>query len=307
MTDFIPYEIVNTEAQEAVDLIKDPRYSVKGLAEPGPPDESFMGDARKKLPYEMRAMVLVKKFLPGPRTIRVIYDSIGEHWTYRCKSPPNQVPFVIHGLKDMMAPLARNILKPAPFMGLDQYPWFNYATDTIFFEYLSCEATSEGNPKYVAAMKEVSAYLRDHNKDKLQKPVRQIKITWCHNESRPQPILDRFRGIRHLEKITLVAHDHYTDAFPDKDEEVNNESDEDSDQDNDDVVSEPEDTSAYNYEREHEVEPVDMRAMVRAGDLNGSSGKRTAWRPYRFEVELIDHNGEPVLYWDDEDAYHDAN
>ncbi|KAL5329292.1 hypothetical protein ACEPPN_002803 [Leptodophora sp. 'Broadleaf-Isolate-01'] len=89
-------------------------------------------------------------------------------------------------------------------------------------------------------------------------------------------VLNSFRGIPNLEKVSLLAHDHYTDADFD-----------------------PELGSDYNFMREYEYESRDMRAMVSSGELNGSIWPENKPNAkvcrYPFEVELLDHNGEKVL------------
>ncbi|KAG4434204.1 hypothetical protein IFR05_010305 [Cadophora sp. M221] len=272
------YRIVNHEARNAMRLVKTPDYPVNGLVELGPPDETFMGGAAK-LPTELKAVILVEKFLPGPRVIRAVYNGANRGFTYRCTYPPNKLPYVIYGLGKLMKPLARTIFKAAPYMGIDVYPFFNPEIDTIAFEFLSCETGSKGSDRYINAVRRAAKLLRTHAKTVGSAPVRRIQITWCHNEQTTLRVLNSFRGIPNLEKVTLLAHDHYTGAKFD-----------------------PE-LGDYNYLREYEYEPRDMRAMVSSGEMDGSiwpeNKPNAKFRPYPFEIDMLDHNGEKVLPEDD--------
>ncbi|KAH7343043.1 hypothetical protein BKA65DRAFT_303624 [Rhexocercosporidium sp. MPI-PUGE-AT-0058] len=273
------YEIINTEAGDALELIESPNYSLDGLVELGPQDETFMG-AASRLPNELKAMILIEKFLPGPRVIRAIYSDVDEAYTYRCLHPANKLPYVAYGLNSLMAPLAGTIFSPAPWMGMDAYPFFNPNLDTISFEYLSCKKSddADSNKSYIKAMQCAGKYLRWHAKTPGAAPVRNIKVSWCHNEPIVEWVLNSFRGIPNLDKVTLLAHDHYTGAVsPDDSSEI----------------------EEYHRLRLHEFEPRDMRALVSSGELNGSrwpenkEGARIL--RYPFKVELRDQWGARVL------------
>ncbi|KAH6723865.1 hypothetical protein BKA61DRAFT_17266 [Leptodontidium sp. MPI-SDFR-AT-0119] len=170
------YRIDNREAWDALRLVSTPDYPLDGLIKLGPPDETFMGDAAK-LPTELKAMVLVEKFLPGPRVIRAIYNGANKGYTYRCTYPPNKLPYVIYGLDGLMKPIARTKLKAAPYMGIDVYTFFDREIDTVAFEYLSCETGRKGSDRYINAIRRASRRLRAHANTAGSAPVRRIQIT----------------------------------------------------------------------------------------------------------------------------------
>ncbi|PVH90006.1 hypothetical protein DL98DRAFT_9148 [Cadophora sp. DSE1049] len=285
--DYVPYyNIVDTEAREARELVETPGYSLEGLVELGPKNTKFMGVADKKLPNELKAMVLMEKFLREPRNIRALFDSNDDQWTYRCSNPPNKIPFVIYGLNKLIEPHVRSVFKKGPWLGMDAYPFFNPAVDTLSFEYLDCDSSPEGSQNYQNAMSSLIGYLQDHADTPGSPPIAGIQITWCHNEGNPKYILNQLRSITTLKKVTLLAHDHFTDAFEHDDWE----------------------NQSWNNDRENDYEPTDMRSMVKMGELEGSTDVeigRDVYEPYPFEVVLVDQNGDVVDGEDSDDEDED--
>lgn len=248
--------------------------SVEGLAEHGPKDPVFMGNLAtlNKLSPELKTMILIEAYLPGPRTIRVLYNSTDQVWTYRCSTPANQIPFVIHGLEGLLKPSATTYLKKAPNMGADAYPFFNPEIDTLLLEYLPCGTSPQDSNNYITAMKKGARKLIRHFKTPCSTPIRRLEVTWCMNENRLCQILNFFRPVGTLEKVTLTAHDHYSEAFEGRPN-----------------------MSPYNCNRLYEDDPVAMMYMVKAGELKGSMvnvpGKGVQYCKYPFEVVLLDSSG----------------
>ncbi len=153
-------------------------------------------------------MILLEAYFPRPRRIRVVYDTNKRVWTYRCSNPANKVPFIIHGLNGALASKENPYFEKAPYMGVDAYPFFNPEIDTLHLVFDSCDGSFNNMRKYFNAMKQAVQTLTRHSHTPGSAPIRRLRLDWCTNMTSLQQILGLLRRVKHLEKVTVAAHDH---------------------------------------------------------------------------------------------------
>ena len=154
------------------------------------------------------------------------------------------------------------LFSAAPRTAVDAYPWFNYDTDRLFFEYERCGSRDRDIQEYVRSMKIAAKHLRDHV-DAFGPRVKHIELTWCQRAEHAGEVLHHFHGIDGLESIDLICHDHYKDAYQDR---------------------------MTNHANRWQYDPSEIQYMVNRGRLEGDP------KPYSFKVRLFGWDGIEYIF-----------
>ena len=211
---------------------------------------------------ELKTMIAFEALTPDARPVKLAWSHRNRHWTYR-RDKANKVPFIIIAFNGALKTRAMNqLFSAAPRTAVDAYPWFNYDTDRLFFEYERCGSRDRDVREYIRSMEIAAKHLRDHADDMLPR-VKHIELTWCQRAESPAEFLRHFNGIEGLESIDLICHDHYKDAYEDR---------------------------MTNHANRWQYDPSEIQYMVNRGRLEGEP------RPYSFKVRLFGWDGDEYIF-----------
>jgi hypothetical protein len=110
---------------------------------------------------------------------------------------------------------SRNIYHPAPPVGKHDFPFFNYATDTLYLHYGRCGTDEIEQERLLEAMTVAGEALEKHQSNSRNPKLRFLQVTYCPFIEAVETVLACFHNVDTLERVTLKLHDHYDVNGPD--------------------------------------------------------------------------------------------
>src|SRR6187402_2780752 len=150
---------------------------------------------RTRFPPEVRKMVYDNLSSTGPRYIYTSWDHFESVWSYRAFERKNQIPASIYGYGGLMKADAMVLYKPAPQLDLKAFPYFNYRTDTLVFQYRRCGNSEDDVDEYITAMHSAGQFLARHQQQSAAPGLRFLEVAYCPGVS-AREILASFAAIK---------------------------------------------------------------------------------------------------------------
>ncbi|KAI9051569.1 hypothetical protein LZ554_004614 [Drepanopeziza brunnea f. sp. 'monogermtubi'] len=162
----------------------------------------------QRTPPEIQSRIMVYALLPKPRVIKVRWSHLQRQWHYESVPIPAIITAV--GLGNVTS-IALEFLQRAPALpgSSRPLPWVNYQDDIISFEYFRCGSRKKDMDEYICAIMAAASIVGTHANTAGRRKVSQVHISWCQAAEKFDVVLGKFKSIRGLKEVTLVAHDHY--------------------------------------------------------------------------------------------------
>ena len=176
----------------------------------------FRGNARqafRQVPLESMIPIYMNTMdlFDEPRTIRAVWNHKEDYWTYRSWDKINKIPWAWMFSKGLLRReiRSRNIYHPAPPIGKHDFPFFNYATDTLYLYYGRCGIYENDQDELIEAMIGAANSLMIHQSNPNNPRLRFLQVTYCPYIDAIETLLDCFKDVGNLQQVTLTWHNHY--------------------------------------------------------------------------------------------------